>query len=102
MVEALERQLIGFAMPGTGIPDFTEHATRIASAGIYDLVVHFDKIIEPVVLKEWNVDQLEGLTPEAEQARERIMAYVNKSRRVAERLRSKRAARAEADALVPS
>jgi acyl-[acyl-carrier-protein] desaturase len=96
MVRALERQLIGFAMPGTGIPDFNEHAARISGAGIYDLIVHFDKIIEPVVLREWKIDQLEGLTPEAEQARERIMAYVNKSRRVAERLRARRDARTEA------
>ncbi len=94
MVEALERQLIGFAMPGTGIPDFAEHSKRIAAAGIYDLVAHFDKIIEPVVLREWKIDQLENLTPEAEQARDRTMKYIDKARRVADRLRAKREAAA--------
>ena len=34
---AIERQVVGFAMPGTGIPDFAGHAAAIASAGIYDL-----------------------------------------------------------------
>ena len=99
MMEALERQLIGFAMPGTGIPDFLEHSKRIAAAGIYDLVAHFDKIIEPVVLKEWKIDELENLTPEAEQAQERVMKYVGKARRVADRMRSRREAKADVDLL---
>ncbi|MFW2382051.1 MAG: acyl-ACP desaturase [Acidimicrobiales bacterium] len=94
MMKALERQLIGFAMPGTGIPDFAEHSKRIANAGIYDLVAHFDKIIEPVVLREWKVETIEGLDAEAEQARDRIMTYVNKSRRVADRIRARRDAKA--------
>ncbi len=96
MMKALERQLIGFAMPGTGIPDFAEHSKLIASAGIYDLIAHFDKIIEPVVLREWKVDQIEGLDAEAQQAQERVMKYINKSRKVAERMRTKREAKAAA------
>ncbi|NNE95783.1 MAG: acyl-ACP desaturase [Acidimicrobiales bacterium] len=94
MMKALERQLIGFAMPGTGIPDFAEHSKRIAAAGIYDLIAHFDKIIEPVVLREWKVDTIEGLDGEAEAARERVMKYIDKARRVADRMRAKREAKA--------
>jgi acyl-[acyl-carrier-protein] desaturase len=97
MMKALERQLIGFAMPGTGIPDFADHSKRIAAAGIYDLIAHFDKIIEPVVLKEWKIEEIEGLDAEADQARDRIMAYVNKSRRVADRMRARREKKAESD-----
>ncbi|MBT8240839.1 MAG: acyl-ACP desaturase, partial [Acidimicrobiia bacterium] len=100
MMEALERQLIGFAMPGTGIPGFQEHSKLIAAAGIYDLVAHFDKIIEPVVQREWKVEKIEGLDAEAEQARERIMKYINKSRRVADRMRAKREAKAAEGDLV--
>ncbi len=92
MMQALERQLIGFAMPGTGIPGFSEHAKRIAGAGIYDLIAHYDKIIEPVVLREWQIDQLENLSGDAEASRQRVMSYVEKSRRVADRMRSRRAA----------
>ena len=36
-VPAIERQVVGFEMPGTGIPDFAAHAAAIAKAGIYDL-----------------------------------------------------------------
>ncbi len=37
MMSRIERQVASFAMPGIGIPGFTEHAKRIAQAGIYDL-----------------------------------------------------------------
>ena len=94
MMEALERQLIGFAMPGTGIPDFVEHSKRIAAAGIYDLIAHFDKIIEPVVLREWKIDEIEGLTPEAQEAQEKLMKYIEKARRVSDRMRAKRDSKA--------
>ena len=56
-------------MPGTGIIDFEAHAKAIAKAGIYDLLIHHDQILVPVVLRHWGIESLEGLTPEAEEAR---------------------------------
>ena len=91
MVSAMERQVTSFAMPGTGIPGFAEHAKRIASAGIYDLSVHHEQILVPIVLRTWNLAGIEGLSPAAEQARERLMAYLAKSERVATRLAERRA-----------
>ena len=90
MVCAMERQVTSFAMPGTGIPGFAEHAKRIASAGIYDLTVHHEQILVPIVLRTWNLAGLEGLSAEAEQARERVMAHLAKSERVAKRLAERR------------
>ncbi len=90
MVIAIEEQVSGFTMPGTGIPDFAAHAARIAKAGIYDLAVHHDQILVPVVLRQWKVDQLEGLSGEAEAARERLMARLAKSEKVARRLAARR------------
>jgi len=92
-VRAMERQVIGFAMPGEGIPDFVEHAKVIANAGIYNLSVHHDQILEPIVLKHWCLADLTGLDAEAEQARERVMAYIAKSERVAARLKTRMEAR---------
>ncbi len=69
MVCAIERQVRTFEMPGTGIIDFEQHARAIARAGIYDFAVHHEQILVPVVLRHWNVEALEGLTPEAEQSR---------------------------------
>jgi acyl-[acyl-carrier-protein] desaturase len=85
-VRAIERQVVGFEMPGKGIPGFAAHAAAIARAGIYDLAIHYDQILAPVVLTQWGVDSLTGLDPVAEQARDRLMARLAKSERVARRV----------------
>ncbi len=90
MVIAMEQQVTNFAMPGVGIPDFERHAAAIARAGIYDLAVHHDQILAPVVLRQWNVEQIEGLNADAEQARERLMKRMAKSERVARRVTERR------------
>jgi acyl-[acyl-carrier-protein] desaturase len=90
MVVAMEAQVTGFAMPGVGIPGFSAHAKRIAAAGIYDLAVHHEQILVPVVLRSWDLEAIEGLSGEAEQARERLIAYLAKSERVATRLSERR------------
>ncbi len=96
MMVALEPQVTDFAMPGTGIPDFAAHSKAIAAAGIYDFVLHYEQILVPVVLQHWNIAEIEGLDAEAEQARERILAYITKIARVAERMKAKREAAAAA------
>ena len=49
MVPAIERQVLGFEMPGGGIPGFASHAAAIAKAGVYDLVIHHEQILVPVI-----------------------------------------------------
>jgi acyl-[acyl-carrier-protein] desaturase len=95
MVCEMEHQVANFAMPGLGIPGFAEHAKRIANAGIYDLAVHHDQILAPVVLKIWKVDELEGLDADAERARERLLKRLAKSERVARRVSERRQRDAE-------
>ncbi len=90
MVIALEPQVTNFAMPGTGIPDFAAHSKAIANAGIYDFVSHYEQILLPIVVQHWAVGDLEGLDAEADQARERILTYIDKIGRVAGRMKSKR------------
>ena len=67
VVPAIERQVRHFEMPGTGIPDFSRHARTIAEAGVYDFQVHHDQILVPVLLRQWNLDRLQGLKATAEQ-----------------------------------
>lgn len=95
MMKALERQVVDFAMPGTGIPDYGAHAKAIANAGIYDFTLHHDQILVPIVMQHWGVEHVEGLDGEAEQARERIVAHISKIGRVAERMKARRAAALE-------
>lgn len=86
VVPAIERQVRHFAMPGTGIPDFQRHARAIASAGVYDFKAHHDQILVPVVLRHWRLDRLRGLRSSAEQARERLLAHIDRVGRVARRI----------------
>jgi acyl-[acyl-carrier-protein] desaturase len=90
MVIAIEEEVRTFAMPGTGIPNFEAHAQRIARAGIYDLNVHHEQILVPVVMRQWKVAEIEGLSAEAEQARDRLIAYVERMARVSARLAQRR------------
>jgi len=94
-VLAIEAEVEGFAMPGVGIPGFDEHAKVIANAGIYDFAVHHDEILVPVVLRHWKLEELTGLSDDAERARERILKYIGRLGRVAVRLKNKRARDAE-------
>ena len=90
VVLAIERQVRRFEMPGTGIKDFGTHAGAIAAAGIYDFAIHHDQILVPVVLRHWQLETIEGLTPEAEQARERTMRHINRIERVGRRMAERR------------
>jgi acyl-[acyl-carrier-protein] desaturase len=92
MMMAIDVEVRGFEMPGTGIENFSEHARAIARAGIYDYGIHHDQILEPVVMRHWKIDALEGLTPEAEQARERVVAYIDRVGRIGTRQRERASA----------
>lgn len=89
-IESLSSQIRNFSMPGTGIPGFAEHAHQIASEGIYDLSVHHDRIVEPLVVKQWALDKVQGLTSAAEQARESLFKHVDKLGKVANRIKERR------------
>ena len=88
---AIERQVRCFEMPGTGIVDFEQHARAIARAGIYDFQVHHDQILAPVVLRHWGVEQLTGLTDEAERARDALVGRIERIGRAGRRLARHRA-----------
>src|SRR4029077_5332512 len=90
-VSAIERQVRTFEMPGTGIPDFAAHANAIAAAGIYDLVLHHDQVLVPVVLRHWGIESVAGPDPEAEHARERIVHHISRIGKIGRRLASRRA-----------
>ena len=105
MVEAIAAQVIGFQMPGTGIEDFAAHSRLIANAGIYDVTIFLDQVLVPVVRNFWRLEEIEGLTPAAEQARERVVNHFERLGRVASRYAERRATSTatspEAGALVP-
>ena len=92
-VVAITNQVSTFAMPGVGIAGFDAHARTIANAGIYDLAIHHDQILKPVVMRDWNLPSLSGLSGVAEAARERLMKVVERIGRLGRRMVERRAER---------
>jgi acyl-[acyl-carrier-protein] desaturase len=86
VVIAVQNQVEHFAMPGVGIPNFKEHSKRIGKAGIYNLAIHHKDILLPVIARQWKIDQLTGLTPQAAQAQEEVMQYIDRLGKVAARM----------------
>ena len=90
MVIGIERAVRTFAMPGTGITDFEKLSREIARVGIYDLLIHHDQILQPVVMRHWKLEQLTGLTDEAEKAREALFKRVARIGKVGAKMASDR------------
>jgi acyl-[acyl-carrier-protein] desaturase len=101
MVLALDEVVCNFAMPGAGIPGFEQHAATIARAGIYDLAIHYEQILEPVVLRLWKLESLSGLNDAAERARDHTLAYVARVAKVARAINARRARLAQESASAP-
>jgi acyl-[acyl-carrier-protein] desaturase len=88
-VRAIVDEVLAFEMPGAGIPGFLRKAASIAKAGIYDLRVHREEVLLPI-LRHWRIFELEGLDAAAEDARTRLAAHLEAldaaARRFEERL----------------
>ena len=97
-VIAIEAEVREFAMPGVGIPNFDAHAKAIAKHQIYDMAIHHEKILVPVVLNHWKVEELTGLTPEAEQARDKLVQRIGRIGKAARRMRDRAAEAGQSDA----
>ena len=70
-MRAITEEVIGFEMPGSVIPGFSRKAVQMAKAGIYDLRIHHDDIVTPL-LRQWGVWELEGLDEDGEKARQEL------------------------------
>ncbi|MFI6458321.1 acyl-ACP desaturase [Streptosporangium amethystogenes] len=81
-----------FQMPGTGIEGFTRKAMTIANAGIYDLRLHMDDVLQPV-LRQWDVFDMKNLGPEGEKAREELSEFLDRLETTASRFVERREAR---------
>jgi acyl-[acyl-carrier-protein] desaturase len=74
-MRAITDEVVTFQMPGAIIPGFGRKAIQMAMAGIYDLRIHHDDIVAPL-LRQWGVWDVEGLDAEGEQAREELAVAV--------------------------
>jgi acyl-[acyl-carrier protein] desaturase len=76
-VRAIVDEVLAFQMPGAGIPGFIRKAAQIAKAGIYDLRVHRDEVLLPVI-RHWRIFELTGLDAAAEEARRRLAEHLDR------------------------
>ncbi len=61
--------LRNFKMPGFAVPGFRRKAVIIAVGGIYDVRIHLDEVVLPV-LKKWRIFERENLTGEGARLRD--------------------------------
>ena len=90
-VRAIWDVVSSFEMPGSTIEGFTRRSLKIALAGIYDLRIHRDEVLAPV-LRHWKLFDMEGLSAEGEQARDQLAEFMGDLDVKAARFEEKRAA----------
>jgi acyl-[acyl-carrier-protein] desaturase len=79
-----------FQMPGHGIENFARKSVQIALAGIYDLRIHHDEVVMPV-LRNVNALDAAGLGPDGEAARDELVSFLAELDRQATRFTERRA-----------
>ncbi|CAN5855115.1 acyl-ACP desaturase [soil metagenome] len=94
VVHAVKAEIEDFEMPGAVMNDFRRMSVQIAEAGIYDLRVHHDDIVWPL-LRHLKLFEVTGLDAEAEQARDELAVFLRNLDAMASRYEDKRAARRE-------
>ena len=78
-----------FQMPGHGIENFGRKAVQIAMAGIYDLRIHHDEVVMPVLRNLRALDRAD-LSGEGERARDELVAFLADLNRSADRFTERR------------
>jgi acyl-[acyl-carrier-protein] desaturase len=90
-LEGIYATLARFQMPGLSIPGFLQRALDMARAGVYNLRIHHDRVLQPL-LTAWNVEQLTGLTARAAEIQQKLMELPGRVLQQAERFEKRYAA----------
>jgi acyl-[acyl-carrier-protein] desaturase len=75
-MQAIRDVVVGFRMPGHGMPGFERAAARMAIGGIYNLRIHHDDVLTPV-LRHLKVLDVSGLGPEGVLAQEELGLFMD-------------------------
>ena len=74
-MRAITDVVTNFQMPGAGMPGWGRKSVQIALAGIYDLQLHLNDVVMPV-LRAWGVFEMDTLTGDGAAARDELSAYL--------------------------
>ena len=88
-LQAVRDVVSNFQMPGHTIEDFGRRSVQIAMAGIYDLRIHRDEVLQPI-LRQWDVWDMPGLGGEGQKARDQLGEFMETLETQAARFEDKR------------
>jgi len=88
-MRAITDVVTNFDMPGANMPGFNRKAVQIALAGIYDMQLHLDEVIAPI-LRVWKVFERSDLSGDGLKARDELSAFLSKTSEEASRFNEKR------------
>ncbi|MEE1781791.1 acyl-ACP desaturase [Streptomyces sp. SP17BM10] len=75
-MRAIADVVTDFRMPGHGIPGFERAAAQIAIGGVYNLRIHHDDVLQPV-LRHLRVMELDGLGAEGLMAQDELGVFLD-------------------------
>lgn len=83
VLDGIHRVFENFEMPGVAMPNFLRRSVEVAKAGVYNLRIHHDRVLEPLI-RDWKIGDLTDLSPVAAELQEKIMALPGRILRQAE------------------
>ncbi|MQS14318.1 acyl-ACP desaturase [Streptomyces kaniharaensis] len=75
-MRAIADVVTNFRMPGHGIPGFERAAAQIALGGVYNLRIHHDDVLQPV-LRHLRVMEIDGLGAEGLMAQDELGVFLD-------------------------
>ncbi|MGW2250619.1 acyl-ACP desaturase [Kitasatospora sp. NPDC001660] len=90
-MQAVNEVVTTFRMPGHGMPGFERAAAQIALGGVYNLRVHHDDVLQPV-LRHLGIAEMSGLGPDGLKAQQDLGVYLDGLAAQARRFDERRAA----------
>lgn len=83
VLDSIYRVFENFQMPGVAMPNFLRRSIDVAKAGVYNLRIHHDRVVLPLI-KDWNIEGLTGLRPAAAEIQNKIIELPTRLLRKAE------------------
>lgn len=81
-VETVCSILLSFGMPGFGMPDFHQRQQIISAGANYGIAEHFRKVVQ-VLMKEWDIKNLQPTYLAAQESQNRLNTYYDKMAKLA-------------------
>lgn len=84
----IHKAMTSFAMPGKHMPLFKDRMDTIAREAGYGPVAYFNQVFDHLI-QVWGIDKLQPSRSDAEKARQDLLGYHMKLKRISERLAAK-------------